>query len=246
MNYNSPGHRPNAYNTQATHRQKRASSITGALICAILFLSVILIALVVISARNKASTPELPENPYVTDSSPTSDSLPSVTPPVDTVMTEAYDPAFIGPPAPITEPASVIVTVNNSEIHRGNLILINRNHPFIFPDEQPQTNLYQNKSPVYQLSGISITLNKELFPIFDGMILDFSKATGCKSVLVTSGYRSYEFQKELYESRVKTQGEERASLYVALPGHSEHHAGLAIDMVIFADGRQYYFQEYEE
>ena len=65
-------------------------------------------------------------------------------------------------------------------------------------------------------------------------------------MLVTSGFRSYKVQKDLYESRVKSQGEEKASLYVALPGNSEHHAGLAIDMVIFADGRQYYFPEYED
>lgn len=246
MNYNSPGHRPNAYNTQATHRQKRASSITGALICAILFLSVILIALVVISARNKASAPDIPQDPYVTDSTLASDSLPSVTPPVDTIMTEAYDPAFIGPPAPITEPDSVIVTVNNSEIHEGNLILVNRNYPFVFPEEQPQTDLFTSKDRTYQLSTISLTLNTSLVPIFNQMLLDFSEATGCRKVLVTSGYRSYQTQKDLYESRVKSQGEEKASLYVALPGNSEHHAGLAIDMVIFTDGRQYYFPEYED
>ena len=247
MNYNSPGHRPNPYNTQATYRQKRTSSITGALLCAILFLAVILVALIVIAARSKEPIADVPDIPSVSDSASASgEDLPALPPTVDPIMTETYDPAFIGPPAPITEPDSVIVSVNNNDIHTGNLILINKDHPYVFPEEQPQTILYGNKSPVYQLSTISISLNTSLFPIFDGMLEDFSNATGCNKVLVTSGYRTYEFQKDLYESRVKSQGEEKASLYVALPGNSEHHAGLAIDMVIFADGRQYYFPEYED
>ncbi len=79
-----------------------------------------------------------------------------------------------------------------------------------------------------------------------GMIADFVKATGCKEVLVTSGYRTFDFQKDLYDSRVASQGEEMAKLYVAQPGYSEHHAGLAVDMVIFAGGQQYYFPDYEQ
>ena len=171
--------------------------------------------------------------------------LPAVTPNVD-VLTETYDMAFIGPPAPITEPDSVTVMKDNAEIHTGDLILINRNYPFNFDFEQPQTTLYSNKNRVYQLSTISLSLNSDLVPIFDTLLADFAQATGCKKVLVTSGFRSYQVQKDLYDSRVKSQGQEMADLYVALPGNSEHHAGLAIDMVIFTDGRQYYFPEYED
>ena len=233
----------NPYNTRAANKQKQSSSVTGALLCIILFLTAILVSLIVISARNNSDQPETPSDPNAPlDPSIT---LPAVTPNVD-VLTETYDMAFIGPPAPITEPDSVIVEKDNREIHTGNLILLNKSHPFDFEFEQPQTNLFNNKGRVYQLSTISITLNTDLVPIFDSFLEDFAQATGCKKVLVTSGFRSYQTQKELYEYRVKTQGEEKAKLYVALPGTSEHHAGLAIDMVIFTDGRQYYFPEYED
>ena len=118
MNYNSPGHRPNPYNTQATYRQKRTSSITGALLCAILFLAVILVALIVIAARSKEPIADVPDIPSVSDSASSSgEDLPALPPTVDPIMTETYDPAFIGPPAPITEPGSVIVSVNNNDIH---------------------------------------------------------------------------------------------------------------------------------
>lgn len=46
----------------------------------------------------------------------------------------------------------------------------------------------------------------------------------------TSGYRSYELQKEIYNNRVKSQGKVMADKYVARPGESEHQTGLAIDI----------------
>lgn len=50
------------------------------------------------------------------------------------------------------------------------------------------------------------------------------------TLYIVSGYRSYGTQKAIYE-RVKSQkGEVHANLYVALPGHSEHQTGLAMDL----------------
>ena len=46
----------------------------------------------------------------------------------------------------------------------------------------------------------------------------------------TSGYRSYELQKEIYNNRVKSQGKVMADKYVARPGESEHQTGLALDI----------------
>ena len=45
-----------------------------------------------------------------------------------------------------------------------------------------------------------------------------------------SGYRSYKKQKDLYNSYVKQDGEEKANTYSAKPGHSEHQTGLAFDI----------------
>jgi hypothetical protein len=175
-------------------------------------MAAVLVSLIVISARNKAELPNAPFDPDAPlDPSIT---LPAVTPNVD-VLTESYDMAFIGPPAPITEPDSVTVKKNNDEVHTGNLILVNRDHPYNFDFEQPQTTLYSNKNRVYQLSAISLSLNSDLVPVFDALLEDFAQATGCKKVLVTSGFRSYQVQKDLYDSRVKSQGQEMADLYVA-------------------------------
>lgn len=51
-----------------------------------------------------------------------------------------------------------------------------------------------------------------------------------------SAYRSYDRQKAVFESYVAKDGEEKAKTYSAVPGHSEHETGLAID-VSGSDGK---------
>ena len=50
------------------------------------------------------------------------------------------------------------------------------------------------------------------------------------SIPLVSGYRSYKTQEELYNKYVKKDGEEKASMYSAKPGYSEHQTGLAFDI----------------
>ena len=54
-------------------------------------------------------------------------------------------------------------------------------------------------------------------------------AEGLNFVLV-SGFRSYDYQAELYNNYVSRDGKEAADRYSAEPGHSEHQTGLAIDV----------------
>lgn len=52
---------------------------------------------------------------------------------------------------------------------------------------------------------------------------------------IISGFRSYERQKELYESYLKIDSKDMVDTYSAKPGHSEHQSGLAIDINIADD-----------
>lgn len=45
-----------------------------------------------------------------------------------------------------------------------------------------------------------------------------------------SGYRSYEYQTQLYTNYANRDGKEAADRYSARPGHSEHQTGLAFDI----------------
>lgn len=62
-----------------------------------------------------------------------------------------------------------------------------------------------------------------------------------KEIIAFSGFRSYNYQKKLYNSSVEKDGEEYAQRYSAKPGHSEHQTGLAFDL----GGQMKYWLEVE-
>lgn len=49
-------------------------------------------------------------------------------------------------------------------------------------------------------------------------------------LMVSSAYRSVSDQTKLYQAFVQKQGQQLANQYVAKPGTSEHHSGLAVDV----------------
>lgn len=61
----------------------------------------------------------------------------------------------------------------------------------------------------------------------DAKTADFTLALG-------SGYRSYSYQKSLYDGYVRTMGQAEADRTSARPGHSEHQTGLSFDVEVTA------------
>lgn len=52
---------------------------------------------------------------------------------------------------------------------------------------------------------------------------------------IESGYRSYDYQNKILEEIIAEKGNEYAYKAVAIPGHSEHQTGLALDYCILRD-----------
>ena len=50
-----------------------------------------------------------------------------------------------------------------------------------------------------------------------------------------NGYRSIKRQQEIWDEFIKKYGTDYAKKYVAQPGYSEHHTGLAIDIFLIKD-----------
>lgn len=50
------------------------------------------------------------------------------------------------------------------------------------------------------------------------------------TLTIASGYRSYDYQSQLYQRYCNQDGKAAADRYSARPGHSEHQSGLAIDV----------------
>ena len=71
-------------------------------------------------------------------------------------------------------------------------------------------------------------LTKETKSAMNKMFAD-AKATGL-NIYLSSGFRSYNTQKNLYNNYVAVDGKATADTYSARPGHSEHQTGLAFDV----------------
>ena len=61
-----------------------------------------------------------------------------------------------------------------------------------------------------------------------------AKADGL-NIYISSGFRSYDVQKNLYNYYVRVDGTAKADTYSARPGNSEHQSGLAFDVNIIND-----------
>ena len=81
-----------------------------------------------------------------------------------------------------------------------------------------------------------------------------ARANGCKNVTVTSAYRSYDSQKEIFDGDVKKlmekgYSEEEAIAIerkdTAFPGESEHQTGLAVDMHNLSSAQPAFADTYE-
>lgn len=64
-------------------------------------------------------------------------------------------------------------------------------------------------------------------------------------LMVTSSYRNYKDQEDIYNYRKNTQGEKKADETAARPGHSEHQTGLVVDMTSKTEPSDTEFQNSE-
>ena len=80
-------------------------------------------------------------------------------------------------------------------------------------------------------------LTTETLDAFNNMKSD-AQALGL-NLYISSGYRSYSYQENLYNNYVAQDGKEEADTYSARPGHSEHQTGLAFDLNTIDDSFAY-------
>lgn len=137
-------------------------------------------------------------------------------------------------------------TIDNSLLGEGDLILVNYNYPYDDADTISVKDVYGNKNKYYQVSNTNIKLTPIALDAFNAMTEAFYDETGSDDMMIVSGYRNVQSQRDIYNDRVASQGEELAALYVATPGYSEHHTGLAMDLSFYTDsGASVSIEEYE-
>ncbi|MBQ6019115.1 MAG: M15 family metallopeptidase [Clostridia bacterium] len=124
------------------------------------------------------------------------------------------------------------VELDRDEVFRGNMILVNNSHAYRFDLGEEQHTIASEKNEYYRAKNDEISLNLITIRQFNAMFRDFYRQTGLDNVTVISAYRDYDYQQRLLDERISSSGYGAAIRWVAQPGFSEHHTGLAADIAV--------------
>ncbi len=111
------------------------------------------------------------------------------------------------------------ICLSREQIHRGALILVNPAHGLVPPET---VSLYPacDREPEVLMERQAAVLLNGLMEAMDGW----------KHIAPVSGWRSQAEQQKIWDDTLAESGEAFTRKYVAVPGHSEHQTGLAIDL----------------
>ena len=111
--------------------------------------------------------------------------------------------------------------------YRGSILLVNAEHR-LSADYVPEglVNLYEQRHS-FRLASSDIYLTRETYEAMERMFAA-AEADGVNGFIVTSGYRDYNRQAEIYAESEPGKAQE--------PGASEHQTGLAFDVTAENNG----------
>lgn len=117
-----------------------------------------------------------------------------------------------------------MIKVTTEQIYKGDLLLINHEHP-IRPQNEAQDIVrlgdYSEFSNRFVLLDRSTMLSLRVAESFASMV-EVAQEDGVGSFMISSGYRNEQEQNELYEKK--------GADYAMPAGYSEHNFGLALDV----------------
>ena len=130
-------------------------------------------------------------------------------------------------------------SVNTKDKFRGDLILVNEDHKYYSTGDEDLVSVTEknNENGIDYFSGVdeeahgAMTVRSVVYENMKNMITDFYNNTGLTDLIIYGGYRSTEFQQELYDADLAETGAED-STRVAKPGYSEHESGYAFDFTL--------------
>ncbi len=104
--------------------------------------------------------------------------------------------------------------------------LIDKTHK-VASDYEPKGLIHLEKNDAYAINKNNLSLRPEAYKALD-VLAKAAKADGV-TLTVSSTYRSYEYQKNLFDYWVRVDGLEEAERESARPGTSQHQLGMALD-----------------
>ncbi len=106
------------------------------------------------------------------------------------------------------------------DIYKGYLILVNEENPCRMEEKARFLRFAEEGEGL---------LEQRTFSVLHSLLQEIG---GIDKIAVVSGYRSRQEQERIYRESLQENGEEFTRKFVALPGHSEHHTGMAVDLAI--------------
>lgn len=207
----------NSMNNQPIRRYRRQKGYDSFRTIVVLGMTVIILAGIVVfimsltgtglfAEKGPSANTEDPLGSYVNDSTADEGTAP---PP------ETTEP-------PVTVPSGEMtyqfLALTPEDIHVGDLLLIDATHPYTFPNVQMVT-IYGNNTTSYKLSNASLSLKLSVVNELNKMMDAFVAATGFADAMVSSAYRSFKDQQNLYDKNPNT---------AAIPGCSDYHTGSSL------------------
>lgn len=113
----------------------------------------------------------------------------------------------------------------------GGVLIANKSYSL------PQTFIPQDPDQPVNADRSSTCLDKTLMSAWRTMQKD-ATAQGL-NIYIASGYRSYNYQVNVYNRYVASDGKAAADTYSSRPGYSEHQTGLCFDLNSIEDSFQY-------
>lgn len=115
----------------------------------------------------------------------------------------------------------------------GDLVLVNADYGY---EQSVDTKiLYPEAADCYYVADWEIALDPRLIDPLNAWLTELYNVTGINDTLVVAGHRTVDYQQKLYDNAVANRGQAHADAYIAKPGHSEHHTGLALDFDSYTD-----------
>ncbi len=159
-------------------------------------------------------------------------------------VAEQEKPKDAGSSDKLPSNSAYVEVVNADMLYLGNLILVNKDHEYAAKDSEPDnlTSMYQyitnsKGKMIFSMTDSSVSVSQNFAVALKNMITAFYKKTKNNSIMLKSGYRTVEEQKELYDEDTETSG--AASTKYNKEGYDESHTGLSMDLGLYSDSDGY-------
>ncbi len=135
--------------------------------------------------------------------------------------------------AAATDSTVTTVHMQTDDVNKGTLILVNATNKYKFSEEINLVTVYSQKTDKYGVKDTLIKVQDYVMEPLNRMLDDFYKEHKNKTLNIISCHRTFEYQENLLNEKTKEVGAAEAATWVAQPGASEHHTGLAMDFSIY-------------